>query len=166
MKSLLLIRHAKSSWEDDVLNDFDRPLNERGKKEAPEMAKSLKKNKVTIDCFVSSPARRAKKTAKLFIREYEKDEREIILIPELYHASVQTFIKVVSELNNSYETVAIFSHNPGITEFVNTLTEVQIDNMPTCGIFAVQAQINSWSGFVDAKKEHWLFNYPKMHQNS
>jgi len=149
-----------------VLNDFDRPLNERGKRDAPEMAKSLIKNEIVIDCFVSSPARRAKKTAKLFVKEYEKDENEILFIPELYHASVQTFIKVVSGLNDENETVAIFSHNPGITEFANILTEVHIDNMPTCGIFAVKAEINSWSGFADSKKELWFFNYPKMQQNS
>jgi phosphohistidine phosphatase len=166
MKSLLLIRHAKSSWESNVLNDFDRPLNERGKKEAPEMAKSLIKKDIIIDCFVSSPARRAKKTAKLFVRGYEKDENEILFIPDLYHASVQTFIKVVSEMNDNYEIIAIFSHNPGITEFVNILTEVQIDNMPTCAIFAVKAEINSWSGFADAKKDFWFFNYPKMQQNT
>jgi len=166
MKSLLLVRHAKSSWENDALNDFDRPLNERGKKEAPEMAKGLIKNKIDIDCFISSPARRAKKTAKLFVNEYERDESEILLIAELYHASVQTFINVVSELNDSYETVAIFSHNPGITEFVNILTDVRIDNMPTCGIFAVKSEINSWAGFADAKKALWFFRYPKMQQNS
>lgn len=166
MKSLLLIRHAKSSWESDVLNDFDRPLNERGKREAAEMAKRLKKNKIAIDHFVSSPARRAKKTAKLFIKEYGNRETELFYIPELYHASVQTFGTVVSGLHNNYDTVAIFSHNPGITEFVNTLASVQIDNMPTCGIFAVKASIASWSEFADAPKELLFFNYPKMEQNS
>jgi phosphohistidine phosphatase len=166
MKSLLLIRHAKSSWETDVLNDFDRPLNERGKREAAEMAKRLVKNKIAVDHFVSSPARRAKKTAKLFIKGYGKNEGEILYIPELYHASVQTFINVVSGLQDDYGTVAIFSHNPGITEFANTLASVQIDNMPTCGIFAVKAPVASWSEFADAPKELLFFNYPKMEQNS
>ena len=162
MKSLLLIRHAKSSWTSDALNDFDRPLNDRGKKEAPEMAKRLIKNKITIDCFVSSPARRAMKTAKLFIKEFGKNESEIILIPELYHSSVQTFFKVISGLDDNYQTAAIFSHNPGITELANLLTEMQIDNMPTCGVFAVRAPVRRWSEFANAKKELWFFNYPKL----
>jgi phosphohistidine phosphatase len=162
MKSLLLIRHAKSSWTSDVLNDFDRPLNERGKKEAPEMAQRLIKNKVLIDCFVSSPARRAKKTARLFIEEFGKDENEIFYVSELYHAGSQTFIQVISALKDNYETVAIFSHNPGITEFANTLTEVQIDNMPTCGVFAIKASIDHWKEFESAEKKLWFFNYPKL----
>lgn len=166
MKSLLLIRHAKSSWESNVPNDFDRPLNERGKKEAGEMAKRLIKNKIAIDHFVSSPARRAKKTARLFIKEYGKEENEIVYIPELYHATVPTFIKVISGLNDDYETVAIFSHNPGITDFVNTLSLVHIDNMPTCGIFAVKAPVTSWGEFAGANKEMIFFNYPKLEQNS
>jgi len=162
MKSVLLIRHAKSSWTSDVLNDFDRPLNERGKKEAPEMASKLVKNKITIDCFVSSPAKRAKKTAKLFIAEFSRDENEIIFIPELYHAGIATFSKVIAGLNDDYDTVAIFSHNPGITEFANTLVDVGLDNMPTSSIFAVKSSVDHWSEFADAKKELWFFNYPKL----
>jgi len=162
MKSLLLIRHAKSSWASDVLNDFDRPLNERGKKEAPEMASALIKNKIAIDCFVSSPAKRAKKTAKLFIAEFGKDESGIIFIPELYHARAETFSKVIATLNDDYETVAIFSHNPGITEFANMLVDIELDNMPTCSIFAVKSSVDRWSEFANAKKEFWFFNYPKL----
>jgi phosphohistidine phosphatase len=162
MKSLLLIRHAKSSWTSDVLNDFDRPLNERGKKEAPEMANRLIKKEITIDCFVSSPARRAKKTAKLFIAEFGKDENEIVFIPELYHAGTETFTKVISAFHDDFETVAIFSHNPGITEFANLLIDVELDNMPTCAIFAVKSSVDHWSEFADAKKELWFFNYPKL----
>ncbi|HVM87294.1 MAG TPA: histidine phosphatase family protein [Puia sp.] len=162
MKSLILIRHAKSSWSTDVLNDFDRPLNERGKREAPEMALKLIKNKVVIDFFVSSPAKRAKKTAKLFIKEFGKDENEILFIPELYHAGTQIFTKIISELNDNYSTVAIFSHNPGITEFANTLTEVQIDNMPTCSVFAIKASIEHWKQFAESDKAFWFFNYPKL----
>jgi phosphohistidine phosphatase len=161
MKSIILIRHAKSSWANDALNDFDRPLNERGKKEAPEMANRLVRNKISIDQFLSSPARRAKKTARLFIKEFGRDENEIIFSPELYHAATQTFVKVISGLNDDLNIVAIFSHNPGITEFANMLTEFQIDNMPTCGIFAVKAFTDQWSEFAGAKKELWFFNYPK-----
>jgi phosphohistidine phosphatase len=166
MKTLVLIRHGKSSWQGDVLNDFDRPLNERGKKEAVEMAKRLLRNNIAVDQFVSSPARRAKKTAKLFIREYGNKESEILYLPELYHASIETFGTVVSGLSNDYTTVAVFSHNPGITEFVNTFALAQIDNMPTCGVYAVRAAAASWSEFSMATKELLLFNYPKMEQSN
>ncbi|HXB44517.1 MAG TPA: histidine phosphatase family protein [Puia sp.] len=166
MKTLVLIRHAKSSWQGDVLNDFDRPLNERGKKEAVEMAKRLIRNKIAIDHFVSSPAKRAKKTATLFIKEFGIRESEILYLPELYHASVETFNKVVSGLSNDYATVALFSHNPGITAFVNTFALAEIDNMPTCSVFAVRAPAASWSEFSQSTKELLLFNYPKMEQSS
>jgi phosphohistidine phosphatase len=161
MKTLLIIRHAKSSWDTATLSDFDRPLNERGKKDAPSMAKRLIENKVRPELFVASPAKRAKKTAELFIKEFDKSENEIVLVRELYHASVQTFYKVISDLDDGYNCVALFSHNPGITEFVNSLTSVELDNMPTCGIFAVTALTNNWNQFSSCQKEFWFFDYPK-----
>src|SRR5579871_1891688 len=155
MKSLLIIRHAKSSWDSSVLNDFDRPLNDRGKKDAPEMAQRLFKKQVVIDAFVASPAKRAKKTAEFFIEEFKRDKEEIVFIPSLYHASVEIFNQVVSGLKDEHNSVAVFSHNPGITSFVNTLTQMQLDNMPTCGVFAVTADTDRWENFLTAKKEFW-----------
>jgi phosphohistidine phosphatase len=96
----------------------------------------------------------------------QPEESKILYLPELYHASVETFSKAVSGLSNDYTTVAMFSHNPGITEFVNTFALVQIDNMPTCSIFAVRAPAASWSEFSNTSKELLLFNYPKMEQSS
>ncbi len=161
MKSLLIIRHAKSSWDQSILNDFERPLNERGKRDAPEMAKRLVSKNINIDLFIASPAKRAKKTAELFIREFSRNENEILLIPGLYHAPVQTFVEVISGVEDSCSSIAVFSHNPGITAFVNTLTPVQIDNMPTCGIFGVTINVEHWSGFLSAKKEFLFFDFPK-----
>src|ERR1700722_13745209 len=111
MKSLLIIRHAKSSWDQSILNDFERPLNERGKRDAPEMAKRLVSKNINIDLFIASPAKRAKKTAELFIREFSRNENEILLIPGLYHAPVQTFVEVISGVEDSYSSIAVFSHN-------------------------------------------------------
>ena len=162
MKSLLIVRHAKSSWDLSTPNDFDRPLNDRGKKDAPAAAKRLLKNGIKIDAFVSSPAKRARKTAKHFASEYEIDESKIILVPELYEAHASVFSQVVKSLDDEYETVAIFSHNPGITDFVNSLTEVKVDNVPTCGVFAVQVEADSWEAFQDAEKKFWFFDYPKL----
>ena len=162
MKTLLLVRHAKSSWDLAILNDFDRSLNERGKKDAPVMAQRLLDRKIDINTFVSSPAKRAKKTAELFCSIYKKDKEQIIFIPALYHASINTFFEVVTQLNDDYNCVAIFSHNPVITEFVNQLVEnVTIDNMPTCGVFAVKTSIIKWKEFSTSKKELLFFDYPK-----
>lgn len=161
-KTLLLIRHAKSSWDVSSLNDFERPLNDRGKKDAPEMAKRLLHKKISVDAFVSSPAKRAKKTAELFCQEYGKKNDEIIFVTKLYHASPDIFFEVITELDNSLNTVAVFSHNMGITEFANLLTQdVRIDNMPTCGIFAVKANSKKWADFKNVKRDFLFFDYPK-----
>ena len=163
IKTLLVVRHAKSSWDIGSMNDFERPLNDRGKKDAPTMARRLEDKKIIIDAFVSSPAKRAKKTAELFCSVYNKPAEEIIFISKLYHAPVEVFYEVVEELDDSFSKVAIFSHNPGITEFVNTLIEgLEIDNLPTCGMFAIQVQAEKWKDFTKSKKEFLFFDYPKL----
>jgi phosphohistidine phosphatase len=164
MKSLIIVRHAKSSWDVATPNDFDRPLNERGKKDAPAAAKRLIKKAVPIDAFISSPAKRAKKTAKYFIEEYEVNKDNLILVPELYEAQVNAFYNVVKNIDDTYNSVALFSHNPGITDFVNTLTDVKLDNMPTCSVFAVQCNISTWADFKTADKIFWFFDYPKLNE--
>ena len=164
MKQLLLVRHAKSSWEITVSKDFDRELNDRGHKDAPEMAKRLLKKNVPIDAFVSSTAVRAFTTAVYFADEYEKGGQkslDVVGIPQLYHAEPLVFEKVIVELDDALETVAIFAHNPGITEFVNGLTTARVDDMPTCGIFALKIETDSWEDFLTAKKTFWFFDYPK-----
>ena len=117
--------------------------------------------KYPIDALVSSPAARAKKTAELFSETCKIPASEIIYISALYHASQDIFYEVISALPDELNTVAIFSHNPGISYFVNSLTETKVDNMPTCSIFAVSADITAWSGFNKVKKEFLFFDYPK-----
>ncbi|MEI9806455.1 MAG: histidine phosphatase family protein [Bacteroidota bacterium] len=161
MKTLLLIRHAKSDWNSPASGDFDRPLNERGKRDAPEMAQRLLGKKISIDAFVSSPAKRAKKTAAIFAKEYKREKDEIVFLEELYTAHADTFYEIVSKLDDRFDSVAIFSHNPGITDFANSLTDVRIDNIPTCGIFAIKMNSKSWSEFRKGEKEFWFADYPK-----
>lgn len=163
IKTLFVIRHAKSSWDITNLNDFERPLNERGKKDAPMMAKRLVDKKVAIDVFISSPAKRAKKTASLFGAAYGKTEEDIIFRTMLYQAPAEVFYELVEQIEDQFNNVAIFSHNPGITEFVNSLVDsVKIDNMPTCGVFAIQAHTDKWKDFKKSKKEFLFFDYPKL----
>ena len=166
MKQLLVIRHAKSSWDFSVLNDFDRALNERGRHDAPMMANRLLKKKIEIDAFISSTANRALTTASYFFDVYKKNKNKlkadhIIEVPELYHASRNIFYEVISKTADSFDTIAVFSHNPGITSFVNELTSTKIDDMPTCGIFGVQIKTKSWKDFAPAEKKFWFFDYPK-----
>lgn len=161
MKTLLLIRHAKSDWNDASLSDFDRPLNERGKRDAPLMAQRLLDKKISIDLFVSSPAKRAKKTAAIFAEVYGLDKKQVQLYDELYLAPETVFTAVINKLNNNARAVAVFAHNPGITDFANSLTNTRIDDMPTCCIFAVQADCTSWNEFAAAKKAFLFVDYPK-----
>lgn len=165
-RRLVLVRHAKSSWDIGHLNDFDRPLNERGKKDAPEMARRLVNKKIKIDAFVSSTAARAQKTAGFFSSAYGKKDSDIILMQELYHAPAELISQIVKGFKNEYQTVAVFSHNPGITDFVNQLVKnIRLDNLPTCGIFAVTAATDNWSDFEKAEKKLWFFDYPKSLEN-
>lgn len=161
MKTLLLVRHAKSSWEAQGIDDFDRPLNGRGKTDAPQMAKKVKDKKIGIDIFISSPAKRARKTAKIFAEVFGIDKQEIQLADKLYGASVSAFLEVVTAIDDKYASAIIFSHNPGITEFANTFTNVHIDNMPTCSIFAIQANTGKWADFLKSEKNFLFFDYPK-----
>ncbi|HEX2608301.1 MAG TPA: histidine phosphatase family protein [Flavisolibacter sp.] len=161
MKTLILVRHAKSSWNDPGVSDIDRPLNDRGKKDAPEMAERLKAKGISIDLLVSSPAKRARKTAKLFAEVLDMDKDAIQIIDDLYLATPAAFQQAVSGLKNTCHTVALFSHNPGITEFANTLTTTRIDDMPTCSLLAVEAAVESWEEFESASRRFIFFDYPK-----
>ena len=161
MKTLLLIRHAKSSWDNSSLSDFERPLNERGKTDAPIMAKRLKDKNIKIDAFVCSPAKRARKTAEIFMKEYLQNEMEPAFISKLYEASVNDFYRAVEELNDKNSSVAVFAHNPGITEFINSLECSPVYNMPTCAVYGLQIDATSWKEIREAPKKFLFFDYPK-----
>jgi len=160
MKTVLLVRHAKSSWDNTTLKDFDRTLNSRGLRDAPAMAKRLLDKKVAIDGFISSPAVRAITTCTIFANAYGKED-SIITYKDLYNAPPTVFSKVIKATSNKLNNIAIFAHNPGITDFANSLTGTHVDDMPTCAIFAVQANIGSWEDFDHADKTFLFFDYPK-----
>ena len=160
MKTIIIVRHAKSSWDDHTLTDFDRPLNERGKHDAPIMAERLLKKQPGVQAFISSPAKRARKTATIFAKAYGMEKEEILLKDELYMATESVFYKVIGQLPESLSTIAVFAHNPGLTDFVNSLTEVRIDDVPTCGMFAVSYD-GDWQSFRTATRQFLFFDYPK-----
>jgi phosphohistidine phosphatase len=161
MKTLILVRHAKSSWDEAGLSDSERPLNERGKLDAPEMAKRLRKKGLPVDRFVSSPAERAFRTARYFAKEFDVKKGGIQVERVLYGALTSQFEQVIASFRDEDNTVVLFSHNPGITDYANTLTNVRTDNIPTCGVFAVQAEVDSWKDFAKAEKKFLFFDYPK-----
>ncbi|HEY9259728.1 SixA phosphatase family protein [Chitinophaga sp.] len=162
MKTLLLIRHAKSSWTDPDMDDFDRPLNKRGKQNAPEMAQYLIARGMVPELIISSPAKRARTTAKIMANEWKYPKQAILLEEELYLCYAATFLKVITKIDDDIGAVAIFAHNPGITDFANYLTEeIRIDNVPTAGVFAIQADTDNWKDFDLAKKKFLFFEYPR-----
>lgn len=162
MKTLLLVRHAKSSWTDPDMDDFDRPLNKRGKLAAPEMAERIVSRGTVPQLIVSSPAKRARSTAKIMAKEWNYPRQAILLEEELYLCYASTFLKVITKIDDDFDSVAIFAHNPGITDFANYLTEeMRIDNVPTAGIFAISADTDSWKDFDRAPKRFLFFDYPK-----
>lgn len=160
MKSIVLVRHAKSSWDQPGVSDIDRPLNERGKKDAPEMAKRLKE-KLDVDHFVSSTAKRARRTARFFAETFGFEKDDVRLVEDLYLATPEAFLKTIASIDDRYSVAALFAHNPGITEFASSLTNVKIDDMPTCAVFAAQADVDNWKDFEKADKKFLFFDYPK-----
>jgi phosphohistidine phosphatase len=161
MKKLILVRHAKSSWETATLSDFDRTLHARGHVEAPMMGQRLKERVGNIDVFISSTAVRALDTATYIAAAFEVQPKDIQTFDSLYHPPVEVFDSIISSIDNRYESAAIFSHNPGITYFVNQLTDRIIDNVPTCGIFCVDINTKDWKLWKEAPKTFSFFDYPK-----
>lgn len=161
MKTVILVRHAKSDWSNPSLSDFDRPLNERGKRDAPIMAERLKE-KLNIEKFISSPAKRAARTAKIFAKAFNQNKKDILFVEKLYLAEPETFFSVIANTDDKYNCIAIFSHNFGITDFANMLTDTRIDNIPTSSVFATSCDIKSWGSFETAPKEFLFFDSPAL----
>lgn len=143
MKTLYLLRHAKSSWKDADLADFDRPLNERGRRAAPFMGRLLRERGSEIDLIVSSPAKRAKKTAKLFL-EAAGYETDILYDQRIYEASPNTLIYVLSELDDRFSSVMLVGHNPGMEGLIRALTD-RIEPMPTAAIAIIKLGVDTWA---------------------
>lgn len=162
MKQLLLVRHAKSSWANQDQDDFDRPLNDRGHRDAVMMAERLLDKKVMINQIISSTALRAITTAKYFAKSHGISEAAIVQHDFLYHAPKERYHKAIVQIPDVIETAAIFAHNPGITDFVNSLTNTRIDDMPTCAIFAITIDTTNWANWASANKTVWFVDWPKQ----
>ncbi len=143
MKTLFILRHAKSSWGNSDLADFDRPLNERGLEAAPLMGNVIYENQFQPDLIISSPAKRAKQTAVL-VRASAQLESKIQYDEKIYEASPRRLLQIVSEQNDKLESLMLVGHNPGFEELVKNLTG-EFQTMPTATLAVIDLQIDSWS---------------------
>lgn len=164
MKILYIVRHAKSSWDDPKLADYDRPLNKRGKKDAPLMGKVLKEKGLVPNLLLSSPAKRALSTAKKIAEELGYSKKEILTEEKLYHASKQTILKVVQKQKDKVESMMIVGHNPGLTELASLLAHINIGNIPTIGIVCIEFATDTWKDANQENSSFRFFDYPKIHK--
>ncbi|MBK8967872.1 MAG: histidine phosphatase family protein [Lewinellaceae bacterium] len=145
MRNLFLVRHAKSSWDTPGLRDFDRPLNKRGLKDAPEMAALLRGMHIKPDLMISSPANRALTTARFFANGLGFGEAAVIQNKDIYEAYPSVILRIISALPDAAQTVFLFGHNPTFTDVANNFTRDHIDNVPTCGVVHIESSAEHWA---------------------
>lgn len=163
MKRLYLIRHAKSSWEDHLLSDYNRPLSDRGKRDAPKIGDVLKSKNIKPDLIISSTARRAFKTAKILSDILNYPIEDIVEDITIYEATTQNLLNVINKIDDENKTVFLFGHNPTFTVLANLLGNKFIDNMPTCAVAELELNVTSWKDVrVDCGKLV-SFEYPKKY---
>jgi phosphohistidine phosphatase len=161
MKILYLIRHAKSSWDDQDQTDFERPLNKRGEHDAPLMADILNKKKVEPDLIISSPAKRAFSTALIFAEKLDYNLNSVKTDDRIYEVGMRELMTLVREIDDRNKTVMIFGHNPGLTSFTNLLGDKFIPGMPTCSIVGLEFDVTKWAQVERHSGKIFLFEYPK-----
>ena len=161
MKTLTLLRHAKSSWNNPGLGDHERPLNPRGERDAPEMARRINEAGIRPSLIVSSPATRAWNTAKFLASEISYPNEFLQRDNKLYGASLDTLIRYLASQDSGFNSILMVGHNPGLTDFANYLVPDVTNNLPTAGVLSVQIDSDDWD-LRDAKSITLeLFDYPK-----
>ena len=165
MKRLYLLRHAKSSWGDTALGDVERPLNKRGKRDAPTMGKRLKKRKAEPDLILSSPAKRAVKTASIVAKEIGFPKKKIATDGSIYAASVSELLDVVRNIDDAYGRVMLVGHNPGFTDLADILADGSVGDMPTCAVCCLDFDCDSWKAVSEGGGKIVFYDYPKKAQD-
>lgn len=161
MKTLYMVRHAKSSWDDMSLSDHDRPLNGRGEKNAPEMGKRLKDRGILPDLLLSSSAIRAYETARKIANEIGYVESRIVISKDLYHADEEDIVHFLQQQKDENHSLMIFGHNPGFTDCVNLLSEAGFYNIPTCGVVGITFNTDHWNDIQTGTGTLAFYDYPK-----
>ena len=160
-KILLIVRHAKSDWSSSSISDFNRPLNDRGKKNAPSMGVKLKKRNFIPDFIISSPANRAISTAQLVVKELDIPLEKICLDSSIYEANCDTLLKIVNNFDPKTNVATLFGHNNGITDLAVYLTDADIFNIPTSGMVLISFPFNDWKMVSKNTGEVVFFDFPK-----
>ena len=161
MKTLTLVRHAKSSWRDTVLSDRERPLNRRGTRDAPIMGRRAVDAGIRPSLIVSSPAVRAWTTASVFATELGYPIEFLQREDDIYLASLDSLLDVVASQDAGFNSLMLFGHNPGLTDFANYLSPGLTNNLPTAGIVSVQFDQEDWQLYEKPKTELLVYDYPK-----
>jgi phosphohistidine phosphatase len=160
LKNLFIIRHAKSSWDYPLLSDHERPLNERGLKDAHKMSAFLLSKNIIPNLIISSDATRAKHTALIFSQTFKLSSDDLLFSRNLYHASADHILKMIKSIPDSHETVFVFAHNPGINELAWKYG-FQGENIPTTGVLGLQFESEKWSNIASVTPQITFYNFPK-----
>jgi phosphohistidine phosphatase len=163
MKTLYLVRHAKSSWKYPNLDDFERPLNKRGCKNAPFMGRILKKLKVAPDLIMSSPANRAAMTARIIAAKINYPLEKIRYSEAIYEFSEDALIHVIKQIDDGVNKAMVVGHNPATNGVANYIADRPVSNIPTCGVFCVELDISSWTKISEHCGKLKFFEFPKKH---
>ena len=166
MKNLYLTRHAKSSWGNPGLADIDRPLNHRGKKAAPLMGKLIMDRGENPELLISSPANRAFSTAKEFAKEMGCAETNIIVNRAIYGAGAQQLLNLVQDVDDLYNSIMLFGHNPTFTSFCNMLSGENILNIVTCCVVRIDFEFSSWKNIDFNSGRMIYYEYPKKYTDT
>lgn len=161
MKTLVIVRHAKSAWDDPSLSDHQRPLAKRGLRDAPSMGVRLAEWGPPVDRVISSSAVRALMTAEMVTREMGLPWDEIQIEDGLYHATETEMLELIQEQEDYLDGVMLFGHNPGMTYLVNGLSDLDLDNLVTCGVAVLQFDVESWSEIGAVLASSAMYDYPK-----
>ncbi len=163
VKKIIFVRHAKSSWNSGVSRDIDRPLNQRGRRDAPIMAQKLKELCPNVDGILLSPSKRTRETATYFKKVYSLSEEQTLRIHELYHGSLYDVLDAVHSLPEDWSVAILFGHNPGMTYVAEYFGLKDVINVPTCGILLVESKSGDWASLNDANSKIKTFEYPKKY---
>jgi len=157
MKTIYLIRHAKSDWNTSAPTDFERPLNKRGLRDAPIIANELKTLNFAPTLVLCSPAQRTTATSELIVKD-----KKVIFEQSIYEASLKDLTILINDVPNKHSEIALIGHNPSITYLSNHLTGEYISNMPTCSVVKIVLEVDSWMEVIAGIGTQKFFIYPKM----
>jgi phosphohistidine phosphatase len=161
MKTLTLVRHAKSSWHDATLSDKKRPLNKRGERDAPVMGERIHAHGIRPSQIICSPATRAWSTAKIIAAKISYPIEFLQREDQLYLASLDRILSVIAAQDDGFNNLMIVGHNPGMTDFANFLSPGLTNNLPTAGVVSVEIDQDDWNLFGRPKTQLLVYDYPK-----